>query len=196
MINPKILVLDVDGVVNSIPLAGAADNPFVSGIFSVPLLKRIAIGVTEIGESLSGVRYKTKVRFVRNKSRDVDYMGIITDRSAHGLKNALGKNQYILEWMSFIQVRENILGNVGTLKYGPELWGSNKLKPHESVLYRLPHFAESKGVNPYEVLIVDDSLEFRFMAKKRFGFRVYPDDIVDDAEVNYLPHLQGIIAPA
>jgi len=196
MINPRILVLDVDGVVNSTPLAGMTRNPFISGILAMPFVKQLAMGTIETGESLLRIKYKTEVRFVRDKRHDVEYMGIITDRSARGLKTALGRNQYILNWMNFIQVRKGVLGSIGNLEHGPELWGTSKLKPHESVLYCLAEFAKSKEIQPYHVLIIDDDFEFRFMAKRRFGFRVYPDDTIDEAEVKFLPHMQRMITPA
>jgi hypothetical protein len=197
MISTKILVLDVDGVINpSILLTRAIRNPFISGILAIPLVRQLAMGTIETGESLLGIKYNTQVHLVKDESQKAKYTGIITDRSARGLRNALGQNQYILDRMTFIQVRESALGNVGKLKYGPGLWKSNKLKPHESVFYRLAEFAESKGVSPNQVLVMDDDFNFRLVAKFRFGFRVYPDDTIDGKEINPLPHMQRMMAPA
>jgi len=74
------------------------------------------------------------------------------------------------------------------------LWEVKEVKPHELVLYKLAEFAKEKGIAPYEVLIWDDNPEFRFIAKSRFGFRVYPDDTIDIGEENPV-FRQRAIAP-
>jgi len=196
---PAIVVLDVDGVINSSPIAKLACNGYVSRILAeLPVLKKAALGALEIGEILLDAKYEPndKMDFIL-LNRDVPYLGIITDRSPHGLATAMGRKSYILEWMSFVQVRKSIFGSVRKLRHGPELWETRDVKPDESVLYRLADFAREKEVKPHEVLIIDDDPLFRFIAKSRFGFRVEPDDTIDEpVREDYLSSLERVIAPA
>lgn len=194
---PTIVVLDVDGIINSSPIARLACNGYMSAILAqLPILKRAALGTLEIGEILLDTKYEPNdnMDFIC-LNRDVPYLGIITDRSPHGLVTALGRKSYILEWMSFVQVRKSIFGSVRKLKHGPEIWETRSVKPDESVLYRLADFTREKGVKPHEVLIIDDDPLFRFIAKSRFGFRVEPDDTIDEiAREDYLPSIERAIA--
>jgi len=198
-ITPMIVALDVDGILNSSLLAKISSNGNISRFLAqMPTLKKIALEILEMGEVVFKARYEMNDRMEKVcYNWDVPYVGIITDRSIHGLMTALGKNSYILQRMSFVQVRKTIFGSVSKLCHGPELWETKSVKPDESVLYRLAEFAKSKDVPPHEVLVMDDDPEFRFMAKSRFGFMVYPDD-TEDIEVRekYPLFRQRVIAPA
>ena len=192
----KILALDVDGVINKSSLAKAAHNPCISKFLAqMPTFKKAALEIIEAGEVFFKVSYENsdKMSIIRD-NHGIPYIGIITDRSARGLATALGEQDYILEGMDFVQVRKGIFSNAGKLRYGPELWEVKEVKPHELVLYKLAEFAKEKGIAPYEVLIWDDNPEFRFIAKSRFGFRVYPDDTIDIGEENPV-FRQRAIAP-
>ncbi|PIV45789.1 MAG: hypothetical protein COX88_00585 [Candidatus Nealsonbacteria bacterium CG_4_10_14_0_2_um_filter_35_20] len=192
----KILSFDVDGIINKSLLSKVECNPYVSRFLAqIPTFKKVVLEMIEAGEILFKVRYENndKLSVIRD-NHDIPYIGIVTDRSAQGLITALGKQDFILKEMSFVQVRKAIFSNVGKLRYGPKLWEINKLKPHESVLYQLAAFAKEKKVIPHEVLIVDDNPEFRFIAKSRFGFRVYPDNTVDIDE-KYPVFGQCVTAP-
>jgi len=192
----KILALDIDGIINESLLTKAARNPYISRLLAqMPPLKKAALEIIEAGEVFFRVRYENSDRMsVIRGNYGIPYIGIITDRSARGLATALGEQDYILEGMDFVQVRKGIFSNAGKLRYGPELWEVKEVKPHESVLYRLAAFAREKRIMPHEVLIVDDNPEFRFIAKSRFGFRVYPDDTIDIGEENPV-FRQRAIAP-
>lgn len=194
---PTIVALDVDGIINPSQIAKIAVNGYVSRLLAqMPTLKKVALGMIEIGEVLLNTdNKKNRIDSVR-RTWDAPYLGIITDRSLLGLTNAFRGNYHILQWMSFIQVRKSIFGNVEKLKYGPELWQTKSVKPDESVLYRLAEFAQEKEVEPYRVLVVDDDPKFRFMAKSRFGFNVYPDDTIDEKVEEFYAPLQRTIAPA
>lgn len=194
---PTIVALDIDGIINPSPIAKMAVNGYVSRLLAqMPTFKKAALGMIEIGEVLlnAGNKKTNRMDIVR-RNWDAPYLGIITDRSRRGLATALRGNHHILQWMSFIQVRQSIWSGADKLKYGPELWQTKSVKPDESVLYRLAEFAKDKGVAPHEVLVVDDDPEFRFIAKSRFGFRVHPDDTVDEElEEFYIP-LHRAITP-
>jgi len=192
----KILALDIDGIINESLLTKAARNPYISRLLAqMPTFKKAALEIIEAGEVFFKVSYENsdKMSIIRD-NHGIPYIGIITDRSARGLATALGEQDYILEGMDFVQVRKGIFSNAGKLRYGPELWEVKEVKPHESVLYRLAAFAREKRIMPHEVLIVDDNPEFRFIAKSRFGFRVYPDDTIDIGEENPV-FRQRAIAP-
>lgn len=180
-IKPEIVVLDVDGVLVSSPLSKITSSGYASRFLAqMPTLKKIALGMFEIGE----IAFKTEYEMNDGTEKvcydwDIPYMGIITDRSLRGLLTALGKNTSVLARMKFVQVRKSTFGSSDKLPYEPELWETKSVKPDESVFYRLVEFTKSKNIPPYNVLIIDDDSEFRFVAKSRFGFTVYPDDTKD-----------------
>jgi len=118
-------------------------------------------------------------------------VGIITDRSAIGLKNVLRVlPQQLIDRIKFIQVRDyfnyfkriNKRINKSGLNLGPgtEIWSSNKIKPHPEVLANLVYFVKQNNLDPGHILIVDDNTDFRRTAKY-LGFKIYPDHD-DDAE--------------
>jgi FMN phosphatase YigB (HAD superfamily) len=111
-------------------------------------------------------------------------VGIITDRSAIGLKNVLRVlPKQLIDRVKFIQVRDHFKRiNKAGLNLGPgtEFWSSNKIKPHPQVLTNLICFVKQNNLERKHVLIVDDNLYFR-KAAKYLGFKTYPDPD-DDSE--------------
>jgi len=175
----KVLVLDIDGgIVESSFLAKASVNPVVSRILSLtPMLKKLALTLVETGETILETKYEITEE-MDHICRDYEHVGIITDRSFEGLRYILREQLTLLQYMSFIQVRETSSHKRKKLRYGPKIWETKAIKPHEWVLDNLIEFAEAKEIGRHDVLICDYDPEFRFMAKT-LGFRVYPDETID-----------------
>lgn len=101
-------------------------------------------------------------------SKEAEYVGIITDRTAGELLHALDLS--ILSHFDFVQVRKSFFCGK------PHAWWySKKLKPHESVFYRLETFRKSKSIRPCEVFVITDDYSYGFMAKTQFGYRTSHD---------------------
>lgn len=192
---PSMIVLDIDGVINSSSIAKLACNGYVSRMLAEhPILKKAALEALEICEVLLNIKYEPNENLIRLK-RNAPYLAIVTDRSLLGLTTAFGKKNYLLNLMDIIQVRKSLFSNNRRkLKYGPDLWKAKDVKPNESVLHRPAAFAKQKGIKPHDVLIIEDDPVFRFIAKSRFGFRVEPDDTIDEVAKDYTSS-QLTIAP-
>jgi hypothetical protein len=183
ILNPTIVALDIDGVINSSPLAKAASNLGVSWITAqMPTFKKMAVEIIEIAEVLLQMRYEANGRMDTTHNWDIPYMGIITDRSIVGLRTAIGKRAYILQRMSFVQVRKSPFSKpLNNQPLGIErFWETKAIKPAKEVLHNLASFAEGKGVEPRKVLVIDDDPLFRFTAREKFGFSTDPDDSEKD----------------
>jgi len=170
----KILILDIDGIINENKLAKIASHPYVSKFFaSAPIIKGPILGIVEVAEALLKTKHESSMGISGLlNALGVTYVGIITDRSVLGLRNTFGNESRILERMDFVQVRESIFNCF--IKKPPcvsELWEADEIKPHASVLYNLAFFASRRDIKSREVLIIDDDPEFRRVARESFGFR-------------------------
>jgi len=173
---PTIVALDIDGVINSSPLAKTASNLYISWVLRrLPLLKKVVIEVIEMGEFVLRMRYEVNGRIETVYRWSVPYMGIITDRTPIGLQNVFRDCPHFLDLMSFIQIRKSLFANSNDFN-NPELWKTKYIKPQKGVLYNLAEFAKEKGVEPIKVLIIDDDPSFRRVARDVFGFSTEPDD--------------------
>lgn len=195
LVKPMIVSLDVDGIFYSSALAKIACNSYLSEFFAqIPFFKKMMLGVIEAGEVFLRLRYKINEEMEDVCLHwDIPYIGIITDRSLSGLLNVLREKEQILSKMSFIQVRKTfeITGQ------NQNVWQTKNVKPDKSVLYRLAEFAEEKRARPQEVLVIDDDRNLRIVAKRHFGFAVYPDDTEDIAEESRVYSFgRNAIAPA
>jgi hypothetical protein len=189
MNSPKIIALDIDGVLNSSWLDKIATNQRVLKILAgMPTFKKVLLDLIEIGESiiLKKGEEKNSLDAIRHKW-DAEYFGLITDRSLLGLINAFKGRDYLLQWMSFIQVRDSVLGSLN-LKYG-QLWKTKNVKPDKAVLYNLQEFALVKKVKPQDVLLIDDDPEFRLVAQEKFGFTVYHPKLLEEQRTILCPQI-------
>ncbi|MCL4405019.1 MAG: hypothetical protein M1361_01275 [Patescibacteria group bacterium] len=195
-----IVALDFDGIINPSPLAKVASNNYVSGTLEqLPGLKRVILEIVEFSEALLDVRYKANDgmevnMFLMNDA--IPFKGIITDRSLVGLERALGEDRSILERMNFIQVRHKPSTAQAKRRYQSEIWETKDLKPSERVLYRLATFAKEEKAEPDQVMVVDDDPRFRFMARNRFHFRTYPEDVEEVRTLEHSGIAQHTMAPA
>lgn len=182
----KLIVADIDGTLTegSTTKKGFFPN-FASFFDEVPIMKRIAFPLVETMEICFHVRHD-KRRLLSLLKSDFQYKVIVTDRSYEGLHTVLGslskREQRLLLALSAIQVRS---GGGNMLDSPIPIWESGVVKPHIDVFERVASFAREMGLRPQEVIVVDDSLKTRLIAKTHYNFRVYPDTTVDtDAEEN------------
>ncbi|MBI1838979.1 MAG: hypothetical protein HYR95_01610 [Candidatus Colwellbacteria bacterium] len=174
-----IIVFDIDGVINKNLAAKVASSAYVSRVLSnVPGFKRVAIEALQLWELLLGIRYdihEFDVLVSKVRGYGISHVGIVTERSLLGVRTIFRDKDYILQRMNFVQMRKGFFSKKQERIRGVDIWETESMKPHESVLYRLTDFAKGKGIKPGRVLIIEDDPGFRFTARS-LGFRTYPDE--------------------
>lgn len=174
----KMAVVDVDGVlINNVFLKFLGNGQWLKN----EKLKRLLFSLIELLEKILKIRHPANEEiFEILKRMGSAKIFLLTDRSSTGLKNirhVIESRGLLKNGQDFIQLRrkEKITDKVEFRPAAlPALNYSSRLKPHISCLYNAAIIAEKDGIEPYEVLVIDDCEEFLEIARKSFGFKRFP----------------------
>jgi hypothetical protein len=196
----KLVVSDLDGTLTyaALPKEGIRKN-IALALDSVSPLKRMILYLYEKKEVTFGANHSFK-RFRRFLCWDYPYKIVLTNRSLDGLMPVIGSlslgDRKLFKNLTAVQVRTKYQERSGNI-YDVPLWEckNEQLKPSPDVFAHVVAFMEQKGLSSKEVMIIDDSPSTRWIAKTKFGFRVFPDNTSDAKNLEDLRSLFEIKIP-
>jgi hypothetical protein len=196
----KLVVSDLDGTLTyaALPKEGLRKN-IALALDSVSPLKRMILFLYEKKEIVFGADHSFK-RFRRFLCWDYPYKIVLTDRSLDGLTPVIGslslEDRKLFGNLTAIQVRTKHQEKMRDIHNVP-LWEceNEQLKPSPDVFAHITRFMKQKGISNKEVMIIDDSPSTRWIAKTKFGFRVFPDNTSDAKNLEDLRSLFEIKIP-
>ncbi|MFH1188647.1 MAG: hypothetical protein V1652_02250 [bacterium] len=191
----KLLVSDLDGTLtySTIPETGFISN-LTAYLDEVPTIKRCTLSLVEKLEILLNY-YHDKEHLLMFLESSFPYKIIVTDRSIEGLGVLLNtlnkKEQELFSSLNAIQVRKS-KGKYSSY-YSVPIWESEVIKPHPDIFERVANFALLAGLHPQEVMVADDSLKTRILAKKKYNFKIWPDN-TEDMKIKQMSHLHTLLS--
>ncbi len=188
----KIIAPDIDGILlfPKFPkILEKSNAPWLSKTF--PVFKKSALRAVELAEFITGIKYKVNqplIDFLNDLRAGNGYPHIFlhSDRTAMGVKNVWKELSGLnLGEKDCVQIRgkkderkkkNGIKKFLGT---EAEILISPFIKPDKAALYPLMILAKEKGINPVEVLVIDDNHHFLKSARK-LGFKIFPNLFINN----------------